>query len=601
MDQQLLQILAIGFVLALVFGFITQKIGLSSVVGYLIAGFLIGPVTPGFVADYSLAFQLSEAGVILLMFGVGLHFNTKDLMAVKNVAIPGAIAQSTAATICGTAIGMFFGLDLISALIMGFGLAVASTVVLLRVLSDNNMISTVHGHVAVGWLVVEDIFTVLILVILPSLSSIVAAGGFSSTTGSIQIIKEIVVALLRIVVLWVLTMSVGGRFVPWILSKVAKTRSQELFTLTVLVMAFATAVGAAVIFQVSLALGAFLGGMVVGKSKVSYQAGADLLPLRDAFAVLFFLAVGMLFDPKFIIEYPFIILAALLIVLIIKPLTAVIVVTILGYSPRTALTVAAGLSQIGEFSFILAQEAKRLELAVDIVYNTIVICAIVSISMNPSIFKNIPQVESFLKSKEKLWKFLNYIANKRGERLSKNQELAKNLLPTEEYLAEKMAIIVGYGPTGRRVAQALKEHSINYVVIDMNVDTINSLSAEGQNAVYGDSSKKGILEAAGIHCADYLIITVPSVNITSETASLASRLNPETRLFVRTRFLSSKAHFKQIGVSGIAFEEEEVAKSLTSLILDDLEQQSLLSAAMEIASQPHETSVEKPDNQEVKN
>ena len=585
MDHQLLQILAIGFVLALTFGFITQKLGLSSVVGYLIAGFLIGPATPGFVADYSLAFQLSEAGVILLMFGVGLHFNTKDLMAVKGIAIPGAIVQSVAATVCGTAAGMLLGLDFMSGLILGFGLSVASTVVLLRVLTDNNAVTTVHGHAAVGWLVVEDIFTVVLLVILPSLSGIMAAGGFSSASGSIQIMKEVAIALARVAVLWVLVMEVGGRFVPWILSKVAKTRSQELFTLTVLVMAFATAVGAAVIFQASLALGAFLGGMVVGKTKVSHQAGADLLPLRDAFAVLFFLAVGMLFDPKFIIQYPVLILAALAIVLFIKPLTAMFVVTILGYSQRTALTVAAGLSQVGEFSFILAQEAKRLELAGDIVYNTIVICAIVSITLNPTLFGKIPQMENFLKAREKLWNFLNYISEKRGKRSNRNQELAKNLLPTEEYLSEKLAIIVGYGPTGRRVADTLREQNVNYVIVDMNVDTINSLSSEGQNAVYGDSAKKEILEAAGIHGADYLIITVPMLSTTSETASLALRLNPETRVFARSRFLSGEAHLKQIGVSGIAFEEEEVAKSLSALILDDLESQSLLAASSLMASE----------------
>lgn len=490
MDHQLLQIMAIGFALALFFGFITQKLGLSSIVGYLLAGFLIGPATPGFVADYSLAFQLSEAGVILLMFGVGLHFNTKDLMAVKGVAIPGAIVQSTAATICGMLTGKLLGLEFMPSLILGFGLAVASTVMLLRVLEDNNMVSTVHGHVAVGWLVVEDIFTVLILVILPSLASIMAVGGFSSPEGSLEIVKAIAIAGLRIALLWILIMEVGGRFVPWALSKVAKTRSQELFTLTVLVMAFATAVLAATLFQASLALGAFLGGMVVGKSRLSHQAGADLLPLRDAFSVLFFIAVGMLFDPRFLLDYPLLIIAALIIVLVVKPITALGVVTVLGYSPKTALTVAAGLSQVGEFSFILAQEAKRLELAGDVIYNTIVVCAIISITLNPSAFRKIPKMENFLKSKKKLWKMLNYIAEQKGKHSNKSRELAKNLLPKAEYLAEIFAIVVGYGPTGRKIIKTLKEQGIKCVVIDMNIDTINSLSEEGQSAVFGDSSKK---------------------------------------------------------------------------------------------------------------
>ncbi|AKL97605.1 cation:proton antiporter [Endomicrobium proavitum] len=587
-EYQLLYILGVGFAFALAFGFITQKLGLSSIVGYLLAGFLIGPNTPFFTADYSLAFQLSEAGVILLMFGVGLHFKIDDLLAVKGVAIPGAIVQSAVATVIGTYIGTLLGLDLQSGLILGLGLAVASTVVLLRVLSDNDALNTVHGHVAVGWLVVEDILTVLILVVLPILAGMLnsansaAAGGGES---NLKIVEAVAFAVLKIGVLWILVIEAGGRLVPWIMSKVARTRSQELFTLTVLVIAFATAMIAAVVFQASFALGAFLGGMVVGKSKVSNQAAADILPLRDAFAVLFFLSVGMLFDPRYFIEYPLLILACLAIVLIVKPLTAMFVVTILGYSIRTALTVAAGLAQVGEFSFILAQEAKRLNLAGDTVYNAIVICAIISITLNPAVFSRIPAFETILRSKEKLWNFLNAVAEKRGSKRNKNQELAKNLLPTEDYLAKKTALIIGYGPTGQKITQMLLEHDVHPIIIEMNVDTVNSLSAKGFFTIYGDSTKKDILEAAGISSADYVIITVPSLSITSATASLAAALNPKARIFVRARFLHSKEHLKQIGISGIAIEEEEVAKSLTSLLLDDLEEQSLLAAAAEIAAE----------------
>jgi CPA2 family monovalent cation:H+ antiporter-2 len=580
-DYQLLKIMAVGFTLSLTFGFITQKLGLSSIVGYLLAGFLIGPSSPGFVADYSLAFQLSEAGVILLMFGVGLHFKTDDLFAVKGVAIPGAIIQSTVATIFGVFLGTLLGIDFKSALILGLGLAVASTVVLLRVLEDNDVLNTVHGHVAVGWLVVEDILTILILVILPSLS-VVLSNSHTASLGTIEIFKAIGIALIRIILLWLLVIKGGGRVVPWFLSKIVKTRSQELFTLAVLVIAFVTAVIAAFVFQTSFALGAFLGGMVVGKSKVSYQAGADILPLRDAFAVLFFLSVGMLFDWKFIIEYPLLVYTCLIVVLLIKPLTALVVVSILGYSTRTALTVAAGLAQVGEFSFILAQEAKRLDLVGDIVYNSIVICAIVSITLNPSIFKKIPSFERFLRSKSKIWKILNFSVNKKCNKVN---EIAKNLLPTEEFLSEKVAIVIGYGPTGKEVTQALIKQGIRPVIIEINIDTVNSLSSQGQAVIYGNSTRKDILIAAGIKKANYLIITVPSLNITLETASLASSLNPKTRIIVRARFLHHKENLKQLGISAIAFEEEEVAKALTSLVLDDLEQQSLLAAASEIASQ----------------
>jgi CPA2 family monovalent cation:H+ antiporter-2 len=345
-----------------------------------------------------------------------LHFDIQDLLSVKGVAIPGAIAQSFIAAALGTFAGLQLGLNLQSSLILGLGLAVASTVVLIRVLTDNETLSTVHGHVAVGWLVVEDIFTVLVLVLLPSLASILSSSGNIQSGGAqtIEIIKAVGIALIRLGALWVIVMGIGGKLVPWILSKVAKTRSQELFTVTVLVLAFSIAVGAALIFQASLALGAFLGGMVVGRTKLSHQAGADMLPLRDTFAVLFFLSVGMLLDPKFLIQYPYLILACLAIVFIAKPFTALLVVTLLGYSTRTALTVAAGLSQVGEFSFILAQEAKRLGLAGDTVYNAMVICAIVSITLNPSLFRQVPRIERFLRKKEKIWKILNYISDKKG-------------------------------------------------------------------------------------------------------------------------------------------------------------------------------------------
>ena len=305
-----------------------------------------------FAANSDLALQLSETGIILLMFGVGLHFKMDNLIAVKNIAIPGAIVQSTITTICGTLVGIALGLNLISGLILGLGLAVASTVVLSKILNDNNIFNTIQGHATIGWLVVEDILTIFILVILPNLPAILS----NSSSAAVGIFKPIGITLLRLVILSLLIMKFGGRLIPWLLSKIAKTRSQELFTLTILVIAFATAVLAAFVLKTSLALGAFLGGMV-GKSKVSHQAGADILPLKDAFGILFFLAVGMLFNLKFALENATLICTCLVIILFIKPLTAVFTVSMLGYSTRTALTIAVGLSQIGEFSLILAQES----------------------------------------------------------------------------------------------------------------------------------------------------------------------------------------------------------------------------------------------------
>jgi CPA2 family monovalent cation:H+ antiporter-2 len=585
-EYKLLEIMAVGFGLALTFGFITQKLGLSSIVGYLLAGFLIGPSSPGFIADSALAFQLSEAGVILLMFGVGMHFKLDDLMAVKGVAIPGAIIQSSIATVFTTFFGLALGLSLKSALILGFGLAVASTVVLLRVLEDNDITNTIHGHVAVGWLVVEDILTVLILVILPSLST--ALSSSSVTDGSFDILKVGSIAILRITLLWIIVMKGGGKFVPWILSKIVKTRSQELFTLAVLVIAFATAVLAAFVFQASFALGAFLGGMVVGKSKLSHQAGADILPLRAAFAVLFFLAVGMLFDFKFLIEYPALICICLVIVLLIKPLTALITISILGYSPKTALTVAAGLAQVGEFSFILAQEARRLNLVGSEVYNAIVVCSIISITLNPSVFAKITILENFLRTKKVLWNLLNFKVEKKGIKNNKSNQFVQNILTAKDFSVQKNAIVVGYGPTGKQVVNVLKEQNQNPVIIDINIDTINSLSTQGFSVVYGDSSQKEILFAAGIKNAEYLIITIPSLALTLDTATLASSLNPKTKIIARTRFLDHKENLKQAGISQVAFEEAEVAKALTSLLLDDLENQNILATASEMAYQSKE-------------
>lgn len=566
-EYQLLEILAVGFGLALLFGYCAHRLGLSPIVGYLLAGFLVGPQSPGFVADMSLAHQLSEAGVILLMFGVGLHFDMKDLLAVKGVSLPGAIIQSTVATACGALAATMLGFSLSSGVLLGMGLSVASTVVLLRVLSDNGVLDTVHGHVAVGWLVVEDLFTVLILVLLPSLAVLLTG---TEAIGVWPLAKAFGGAILRLVLLWVLVLVVGGRVVPWLLTQVVRTRSQELFTLTVLVAAFATAVGAAVFFQASMALGAFLGGMVVGKTKVSHQAGADILPLRDAFAVLFFLSVGMLFDPRFFVQQPWLIVLCLIIVLIVKPVTAFLVVPALGYSAHTGLTVAISLAQVGEFSFILAQQAQFLGIIPDVVYNVLVVCALISITLNPGFFRAIPKIEAALQRWPRVWRMLNSRADKKALQDSERKlDGEASSLPEAEEKA--LAVVVGYGPTGKSVAHALMAQNITPVIIDLNVDTVNRLNEKERRAIFGDSTKREILLAAGIERAQYLIITLPMLDHTAGTATMAKTLNPDIRILVRARFLGDGDLLEQIGVSGIAFEEEEVAHALTVLLLDDLQ------------------------------
>lgn len=561
----LLELLAVGFVLALFFGFIARKIGLSPIVGYLLAGFLAGPNFPyfPFVADAHLAAELSEVGVILLMFGVGLHFNLGDLMAVKGVAVPGAVAQSAAATLLGTAAAWTFGFSTGAGLVLGMGLAVASTVVLLRVLTDNHVLDTVHGHVAVGWLIVEDIFTVLILVLLPSIA---AAVGTEQGIGAGAMLGALGLALVKLAAMWVIILVVGGKLVPWLLTEVAKTRSQELFTLTVLVVAFATAVGAAVAFGASMALGAFLGGMVVGKSNVSHQAGADLLPLKDAFSVLFFVSVGMLFDPAFILEHPGMVLVCFLIVMLAKPFVAMVVVSLLGYSVQTALTVATGLAQVGEFSFILAQAAEKLDLIPNEVYSILVICCMGSIVINPSLVKRVPVFEAALKRHPRLWRILSARAEKRA---LKGNQVEESVLSADEEDAGR-AIVVGYGPSGRQVFSALAEQGLVPVVIDMNVDTVNELTGQGSHAVFGDSSKTDVLHAAGVEKARYLVVTIPDISQTTATVAVAREMNPKLRVLVRARFLNDKALLCGLGVSAIAFEEEEVAKTLANLVLEDV-------------------------------
>jgi len=561
----LLEILAVGFTAALIFGYIAQRVGLSPIVGYLLAGFLVGPQSPGFVANQELAVELSEAGVILLMFGVGLHFNLKDLMAVKEVALPGAVVQSLAATFCGIIVASLFGLSTSEGLILGLGLAVASTVVLLRVLTDNNVLNTIHGHVAIGWLIVEDIFTVLVLVLLPALASILLG---AQALNFVNLLQALLFAILKLAILWVLILAVGGRIVPWLLGKIVRTRSQELFTLTILVVAFLTAVAAAYLFDASFALGAFLGGMVVGKSNVSHQAGADLIPLRDAFAVLFFLSVGMLFDPMFLIQEPWLVLAALIIVLVVKPITAILVVSGLGYSVRTALTVATGLAQVGEFSFILAHAGQSLGLISQSVYNILVACALVSIALNPWIVRKVPTLEESLQQHEFLWKILTYRAEKRAQAL---RDAAQSEVDLEKLADPTTAVVVGFGPTGQKAVNVLKKKDVVPVVIEMNVDTVDNLDGRGKLTIYGDSTKKDILLAAGIESAQYLIITIPSVAATAATALCAKEINPDIRIFARARFLSDGELLDQVGVNIIAFEEEEVGITLAKRLLEDVE------------------------------
>lgn len=564
LDLPLLNILAAGFTAAWVLGLVTQRLGLSPIVGYLLAGVVIGPYTPGFIGDEKLAHELAELGVILMMFGVGLHFHLKDLLAVKSIAIPGAIVQSAVATLTTMVIFHSFGWEWKSSMVLGMAMAVASTVVLLRVLIDKQMLTTVHGHVAVGWLIVEDIFTILALVLVPLMAvqpvmegaaEAAAAGG--GTSG----LMTIVWALGKLAVLVALVLVAGSKIVPWILMQVAKLRSRELFTLTVLVLSIAIAVGSAVFFGASVALGAFLAGMVVAQSPASHQAAADALPMRDAFAVLFFVSVGMLFNPSFIIDEPLMVAAALVVVLVAKPLAAIFIVCVLGYPARTALTVAIGLGQIGEFSFILGQVALANGLIPQEGMSVLVVAAMISITLNPLVFKSLGTIERFLEGRKALWKLMN--ARSETRRTIINAHVAPSLEASEKPLA----VIVGYGPVGRVADALLRDAGFETTIIEMNMDTVEKLVAKGRIAVYGDASKPDILELAGIKHAVHLVITLADASNRNDLVLEARELNKSIEITVRARYISELSSLQLAGANKVVFEEGEVGLSLAKHVM----------------------------------
>jgi len=557
----LITTMAAAFTAAWVMGIITQKLRLSPIVGYLLAGVAIGPFTPGFVGDPTLAPQLAEIGVILLMFGVGLHFHLKDLLAVRTVAVPGAVGQSLVATILGVVVAMAFGLPFKLGLVLGMATAVASTVVLIRGLSDNKMLDTPHGHVAVGWLIVEDIFTVVLLVLIPALGTGTDAAAAGGASGS-PLWLTLLIALAKLGAMVAVLLVGGAKLVPWIMVQVARLRSRELFTLTILVMAIATAAGSAYVFGASMALGAFLAGMVVGQSPVSQQAGADALPLRDAFGVLFFASVGMLFDPTFILREPLLVAASLAIIMIGKPLAALVIVAVMGYPLRTGLTVALGLAQIGEFSFILSDVARQHGLMNEAGHNVIVACAILSISVNPFLFRLIAPLEAAIQRSPRLGRLLNRRTQQREGRMN---AAAEELI---ERSAEPLAVIVGYGPVGKSVDDILRKDGTRTVVVDLNMDTIQELTKAGRAAIFGDAFNIEVMHAA-LGPATYVIITLPHAANRDPLIAAAKLINPNVKVFVRARYIREREELEQVGADAACFEEVEAAVALAKLVLAD--------------------------------
>ena len=550
-NLDLILTLAGGFTAALILGYLTQRAGLSPIVGYLIAGTLVGPHTPGFVANTEIAEQLAEVGVILLMFGVGLQFHVHELLAVRRVAIPGAIAQSAVAAILGAIIARLFGWSWPAGIIFGMSLAVASTVVLIRVLSDHRDLHTPTGHIAVGWLVVEDLFTVLALVLLPVLF---ARGGSESS-----VMTALALTALKVAGLGVFTAVVGTRVIPYVLDHVADTGSRELFTLTVLTLALGIAVGSAAVFGVSMALGAFLAGLVVGRSDYSLRAASDALPMRDAFAVLFFVAVGMLLSPRYLLDAPMLILGTLAVIMIGKPLIAMIIVRLLGYPFKVSLSIAVALAQIGEFSFILATLGGELGILPPEATQTLIAAAIVSIIFNPVLYRVVPHVDRWAAARPRLWRALNPplrdVASTARER---------------KVDAARRAIVIGYGPTGRTVARLLGDNGIEPVVIELNMDTVRRLRSDGIDAVYGDATKQDTLEAAGAASAGTVILTSAGMSNAAEVIRIVRQLNPKVHVLARAAYLRDVNDIRRAGADRIFTGEGEVALGLVENILERL-------------------------------
>jgi monovalent cation:H+ antiporter-2, CPA2 family len=553
-DIPLITTISLGLSAALLFGLLARVLKLSPVVGYLVAGIAIGPSTPGFVGDLKIASQLSEIGVILLMFGVGLNFHFKDLFAVRSLVVPGALGSCTVATVACSIIAVSTGWSWQSGAVLGVAISVASTVVLLRALIDHGTIDTPEGHTAVGWLVVEDLITILVLIILPALSG----------DGGNEIVKGIFLALLKLVVLVALIMLAGARLIPLLLLKVARLRSRELFTLTVLVTALCVATISYVVFGASLALGAFLGGMVVGQSKVSEQAATDLLPMRDAFAVLFFVAVGMLFNLRTVSESPLLLAGMLLVILVLKPLTAFTITILSGHSLKTALTISGGLAQIGEFSFILAAMAKALGLLPASGQDILVAAAIICIALHPFWYRKVIALEPMLTR----WSWLEDLVLTRNRARAIQIEKACAGIPVDP--TNVQAIVIGFGPVGQTVTRLLRGVNINPTIIETNIDTVLQLQAQGYRAIYGDASRPDILNAAGMASATYLIVTVPKVDVALSIIFTARGLSSQLRIFARAAYLNQQVQLEQAGAEVIRYDEAETAAALAEAFLEEI-------------------------------
>ena len=553
----LITTLTAGFCTALVFGYAAERIKIPALVGYLVAGILIGPATPGFVADVHLASQLSEVGIMLLMFGVGLHFSPDDLLAVRRIAVPGALVQMGVTTALGMAMASYWGWSVGGALIFGMSLACASTVVLLKSLESRGQMDTMSGRIAMGWLVVQDLVTVMVLVLLPPLAT--ALGGPETLAGPARPLwMTIGQTLLQVSAFIALMLVVGRRLLPWLFVLVSRTGSRELFTLSVIATAIGIAYGASALFSVSFALGAFFAGSVMRESEFSHRAAEESLPLRDAFSVLFFVSVGMLANPMIVLDQPLRVLGVVAIVILSNALMALGLVLALRYPLSTALTIAAGLGQIGEFSIILAGLGLSLGLLPAEGMSLVLAGVLISIALNSFLFRAVEPLRAWVLKKSEL-----------ARRLELRQDPYAGLpLSTERKYLEGQVVLVGYGRVGKRIARALDARAIPYVVAEQNRDAVEDLRSAGVAAVSGNAAEPDVLIQAHIANAAMLVIATPDALLVRKMAETARALNPGIEIVLRTHSEEESQLLKKDGVGLIFFGEEELAKGMANHVLE---------------------------------
>lgn len=561
-DIGLISMIAAGLGLALILGFLAVRLKLPALVGYLVAGILIGPATPGFDADVALAQQLAEIGVMLLMFGVGLHFSLGDLLQVRRIALPGALVQITVATLLGWGVAELWGWTVGEGLVFGLALSCASTVVLLRALEARGVLDTHNGHIAVGWLVVEDLACVLALVLLPALAPSLG-GTVAAVAPQAGALASLAITLGKVVAFVVLMVVVGKRLFPWLLWQVARTGSRELFTLCVIAAAVGIAYAASVLFGVSFALGAFVAGMVLRESSLSHRAADESLPLRDAFSVLFFVSVGMLFDPMMLIREPLHVLTVVGIIMVGKTMAAFLIVLAFRYPLNTALTVSASLAQIGEFSFILASLGVSLGLLPQEGQNLVLAGALISIALNPLVFNAIEPAQRWIRSKSTLAQ-----AMERAD-----DPLAEIPATVHEAHLTGHVLIVGYGRVGSRIGESLLARRIPIVVAEENREIVERLRARGIPAVAGDASEPMVLVQAHVARACMLVIAIPDAVRARQMLETALTLRPQIETLVRVHSDEEDELVRGGHARHVFLGENELADAMSERAMEIVERQ----------------------------